>query len=300
MLAAYPASLNNVSFFSRDVSVKNQTLRKGSGVQWQRDAAVMTELKLTCIATFFSDMHAAAGATSNYHYRYNVLDTTPGGLADQGIFTPHTSELYAIWGTNNTDGGDPKCFKLGSASGGCSEAIRIVQSYWISFVRTLDPNTFRAAGAPKWETWTINSPRRIVFDNANATMETMGAGIGEVTIAGLNQRQRCNSLVLPLAKANNAGLKKGQTLQPFANGTRSDPTLLSTSIVSASALMDEDTPDMNTIIKGEENTNVSTAGNGTGSTSPLKVTGGSTSSRRYSLSAVSVGAAAFGGALLLL
>ncbi|KUJ06636.1 alpha/beta-hydrolase [Mollisia scopiformis] len=239
MLIAYPASLNNVSFFGRDVSVKNETLRKGKGPQWQRDAAIMTELKLQCVAAFFSDMFAASGMAQNYQYRYNVLDTTPGGLADQGIFTPHTSELYAIWGRNNTDGNDPKCFKIDSANGGCASAISIVQSYWISFVRTLDPNTFRLAGTPTWEAWTIESPRRIVFNNANASIETMGAGVGEVVIAGMNQRQRCNTLTLPLAKVANAGLKAGETLQPFANGTRADPTLgdASLNVTAASSKM---------------------------------------------------------------
>ncbi|PVH71708.1 alpha/beta-hydrolase, partial [Cadophora sp. DSE1049] len=209
MLTAYPPSLNNISFFSR------------TGPQWQRDAAIMTELKLTCVAAFFSDMYASANVAGNYHYRYNVLDSV---LAAQGIFTPHTSELYAIWGRNNTDGGDPKCFDSPAASGGCMEAIDIVQSYWISFVRTLDPNVFRAAGAPIWETWTVETPNRIVLDNGGASMEVMGRGEGEVALGGMDQRTRCNGLVLPLSKAANAGLREGETLQPFANGTRLDPT----------------------------------------------------------------------------
>lgn len=219
LLEAYPASLNEMSFFSRDVSAKNATLRKGSGVQWQRDAAIMQELKQQCVSAFFSDMNSVQGNTANYHYRYNVLDTTPGGQADQGLFTPHTNELYAIWGKNNTDGGDPKCLSISAAEGGCSEGVSITQSYWISFIRSLDPNTFRAADAPVWETWSVASPRRIVLDNANATMETMGAGIGELTIAGQTQRQRCDNFMLPLAKAVNVGLKAGEVLPPFANAT---------------------------------------------------------------------------------
>lgn len=34
-LAAYPESLNNISFFGRDVSSKNDTLRQGKGAEWQ-------------------------------------------------------------------------------------------------------------------------------------------------------------------------------------------------------------------------------------------------------------------------
>ena len=181
----------------------------------------MTELKLTCVAAFFSDMYASANVAGNYHYRYNVLDSV---LAQQGIFTPHTSELYAIWGSNNTDGGDPKCFNTPAASGGCMEAGAIVQSYWISFVRTLDPNVFRKEGAAVWEQWSVESPRRVVFDNGGASMEVMGRGEGEVVLAGMDQRTRCNELVLPLSKAANAGLREGESLLPFANGTRMDPT----------------------------------------------------------------------------
>ena len=224
MLTAYPPSLNNISFFGRTVSPTstNTTLRKGTGPQWQRDAAIMTELKLTCVAAFFSDMYASANVAGNYHYRYNVLDSV---LAQQGIFTPHTSELYAIWGSNNTDGGDPNCFSTPAASGGCMEAGTIVQSYWISFVRTLDPNVFRKEGAPVWEQWSVESPKRVVFDNGAASMEIMGRGEGEVVVGGMDQRMRCNELVLPLSKAANAGLRQGESLQPFANGTRMDPTL---------------------------------------------------------------------------
>lgn len=126
---------------------------------------------------------------------------------------------------NHTDGGDPKCFTLDSASRGCADAIKILQLYWISFIRTLDPNTLRSPGMPAWEAWTIVSPRRIVFDNTNATVETRGAGIGEITAAGMNQRQRFVQLVLPIAKAKNAGLMPGADVTAFANGTATDPTL---------------------------------------------------------------------------
>lgn len=223
----YPSSLNNVSFFSRDVSrPENDSYWSGTGSQWQRDATLKTELKLTCTASFFSDMNAAEGNTANWHYRYNVLDSTAGGLADQGLFTPHTSELYAIWGLNNTDGGDPGCFKLDPSDPlSCTTGGKIVQAYWISFVRSLDPNTYRLPGTPEWGYWTINQPNRMVFDNANATLEAMGSGLNEVEIAGLNQRQRCVGVTLPLAKAVALGLGEGEVLRPFANGTKTDPTL---------------------------------------------------------------------------
>lgn len=226
-MSLYPSSLNNVSSFGRDVSrPANATAWSGTGSQWQRDVALKTELKQTCTAAFFSDMNAAENNAANWHYRYNVLDQTSGGLADQGLFTPHTSELYAIWGFNNTDGGDPGCFELDTSDAlSCVSGGRVLQAYWISFVRALDPNVYRLPGTPEWGAWSIEEPKRILFDNTNATMEAMGSGVGEVEVAGLNQRQRCLSVVTPLAKAVALGLPEGGVLPAFANGTRDDPTL---------------------------------------------------------------------------
>lgn len=225
VLAAYPDTLNNVSIFGRDMSVHNASLRQGSGLEWQRDAAIKTELNLHCVGAFFADMYAARGQAATFAYRYNILDSTPGGNADKGLFSPHTSELYAVWGANNTDGGDPGCLKLPATDPlSCAAGASIAQSYWISFIRTLDPNALRAAGAPAWTPWSVTAPNRILLDNAGASMEQMGSAVGEVPLAGMNQRQRCLSLTLPLSKRINQGLGANQTLPPFANGTAVDPT----------------------------------------------------------------------------
>lgn len=228
ILSLYPDSLNELSFYGRDVSrPANDTAWSGTGSQWQRDVALKTELKATCTSAFFSDMHAAEKNTANWNYRYNVLDQTAGGFADQGLFTPHTSELYAIWGFNNTDGGDPGCFELEESDAlSCVSGGKIMQAYWISFVRALDPNVYRLPGSPEWQSWSIETPNRIVFDNTNATMETMSAGLDEVEVAGYNQRRRCLEVMTPLSKAVAAGLGEGDVLPAFANGTREDPTLV--------------------------------------------------------------------------
>ncbi|KAG0145017.1 hypothetical protein CROQUDRAFT_133991 [Cronartium quercuum f. sp. fusiforme G11] len=223
VLEAFPSSLNKISFFGRDVSPRaNASLRLGTGAEWQRDAAIKTELKTVCTANFFSDMNSMVKNKANWHYRWNLLDESIGGAADKGLFSPHAQELYGIWGANNTDGGDPGCF----ADGTCVEAIKIVQSYWISFILSLDPNKRRAPGTPIWKTWSVKTPCRIVFDNHNATMEVVGTGIGEVSIAGLNERQRCVGLMMPLAKAVALNLPEGGVLPGFANGARTDPTLV--------------------------------------------------------------------------
>lgn len=227
LLSLYPESLNNASFFGRDMSPRNVSLRQGPGAQWQRDAAIKTELKLHCVAAFFSDMFSSVGQTANYAYRYNILDETPGGYADKGLFSPHTSELYAVWGNNNTDGQDPACLALPAADPlSCAAGAAVAQQYWISFVRTLSPNTLRAAGAPEWAPWSVAAPNRVALSNGGAAMEQMGAAAGEAALAGLDQRQRCLTFTTGLAKRINLGLGANETLPPFANGTRTDPTLV--------------------------------------------------------------------------
>lgn len=230
VMAAYPETLNNVSVFGRDVSASraNVSLREGTGAQWQRDAAIKTELKEHCVAAFLSDMFATAGQANNYAYRYDILDETPGGTADKGLFSPHVSELYSVWGNNNTDGGDPGCITLDPADPlSCATGAKVAQAYWISFVRDLNPNTFRLEGSPEWPAWTVAEPNRVVLGNSAAAMEKMGAAVGEVPIGEppMNQRQRCLGLMTGLAKRINLGLGEGQTMPEFANGTRADPTL---------------------------------------------------------------------------
>lgn len=191
--------------------------------------------------TSVSDMAASLNySQANWHYRYNLLDETPDGTADRGLFSPHTHELYTIWGRNATDGGDPGCFALPSSDPlSCTPALDIVQSYWISFVRTLDPNTLKLPDAPTWESWSVTSPRRIVLNSRNATMETQGEGVGEWEAMGLNQRERCLQLMGPLAKSVAMGLSQGQAMPVFANGTRSDPRLV---VANATGLLNGASP----------------------------------------------------------
>ncbi|CAN8104503.1 unnamed protein product [Discula destructiva] len=230
VLQIYPPKLNQMDFFGRDVSPRENrsNLRQENGTEWQRDAMIKTELKVTCSSTFFSDMAASINNTqSNWHYRYNLIDNTPKGTGDKGLFSPHTHELYPIFGPNATDGGDPLCIYLPASDPlTCAPALAIIQAYWTSFVRTLNPNTHKHPQAPAWEAWSIAAPRRIVLGNVDAAMEVQGQGAGEWESLGLNQRERCLQLMGPLAKAVALGLEEGAPMPVFANGTRPDPRLV--------------------------------------------------------------------------
>lgn len=79
VLTLYPDSLNQASFFGRDVApvAANVSAREGNGTQWQREAAFNGEASLICVGLFMSDSHASAPETQGkvWQYRYNVCIT---------------------------------------------------------------------------------------------------------------------------------------------------------------------------------------------------------------------------------
>ncbi len=110
---------------------------------------------------------SAAFATHNspsqvWNYRYNVQDE---GLVALGLGVPHTYESPAIFGVGST--GD----SAGSYVTYNKDIVPVVMHYWISFVRTLNPNTLRYEGAPLWEEWGKGNGRRLVLETNRTRME---------------------------------------------------------------------------------------------------------------------------------
>ena len=95
------------------------------------------------ITAFYKSKNANAG---NWNYRYNVSD--PDAI-DAGLGTPHVAEQSAIWADTNP----------ASYQGVNKPIIPLMQGYWISFIRTFNPNTIATAGAPVWKDWGDTSPR---------------------------------------------------------------------------------------------------------------------------------------------
>lgn len=96
---------------------------------------------------------------------------------EEGLGVPHTIEINAIWGLNSTTGTPPASYFTTNAN-----IIPVIQGYWTSFIRTLDPNTLRADGTPMWKKY--DNVHRILFETNNTRVE----GIPRT------QRQRCNFL----------------------------------------------------------------------------------------------------------
>ncbi|KAK4170113.1 lipase 1 [Cladorrhinum sp. PSN259] len=112
-------------------------------------------------------------SSSLYAYRYNVHDKQ--NMAD-GLGVPHLFDAAAIFGPDNISGGHTDSYKTYN-----KDVVSRVMSYYISFVRTLDPNPLRLRGTPEWETWRGNDDsskdygemRRMLFETDDTKMESV-------------------------------------------------------------------------------------------------------------------------------
>lgn len=120
-----------------------------SGPFWRQVSNAYGDLRYMCPNLFISAAFARHGAAdTNWNYRFNVRDPA---LVAQGLGVPHTVEIGAIWGPENVHGGCPSSFRPG---GDNAWVVPLIQGYWTSFIRTLDPNVYRQQGAPEWDTFT--------------------------------------------------------------------------------------------------------------------------------------------------
>jgi carboxylesterase type B len=116
-----------------------------SGPYWRQVSNAYGEIRYMCPGLYCSNIYTNVSSYKSWNYRYNVED--PETMA-AGYGVPHTIEVNAIWGPENVGGGAPASYNTTNAG-----IIPVIQGYWTSFVRALDPNTFRAEGSPVWEEW---------------------------------------------------------------------------------------------------------------------------------------------------
>lgn len=131
-------------------------------------AAAYGDSTFTCPGnTMAESMSSFYGSDGVWNYRYNVLD--PSLLAD-GLGVPHTMETTAIFGLGYAGSVSESYYTTNAA------IVPVVMNYWISFVRSLNPNTYKDGVAPVWETWGgfDNSPGRgyrLKLQTNDTTME---------------------------------------------------------------------------------------------------------------------------------
>jgi len=69
-------------------------------------------------------------------------------------------------GPENVNGGAPASYSTTNAA-----IVPVIQAYWTSFIRSLDPNTYRYPGAAEWEAWDSRNWRRLLFETNDTRME---------------------------------------------------------------------------------------------------------------------------------
>ncbi|KAK3949756.1 Alpha/Beta hydrolase protein [Pseudoneurospora amorphoporcata] len=113
-----------------------------------------------------------------FAYRFNVHDHT---LQAAGLGVPHLFDAAAIFGPDNISGfgaGEGSSYKTYN-----KPVVSMFMAYWVSFVRTLDPNMFGEKGSPQWEAWDSRvdgdgnkSRKRLLVELASTRMEEVGDG----------------------------------------------------------------------------------------------------------------------------
>ncbi|KAM0332102.1 hypothetical protein ACHAQA_002374 [Verticillium albo-atrum] len=114
----------------------------------------------------------AAAAVPAWGYRFNVVDLDN---ANAGLGVPHVFDAPAVLGP----GMMPTAASYYTYN---APVVPLVMAYYASFVRALDPNRYRAVGAPLWGEWGVNGSR-VLFEGGGKM------GVEEATEGG--QGERC-------------------------------------------------------------------------------------------------------------
>ena len=111
------------------------------GEYWLSTSTAYGDIRYVCPGFYLNNQTAHyASSVGNWNYHYNVTD--PEQIRN-GLGVPHIAEQNALWDT-----------KVDSYNTTNAPIVSLVQNYWISFIRSFNPNTHRASGAPAWQQWT--------------------------------------------------------------------------------------------------------------------------------------------------
>lgn len=120
-------------------------------------------------ATFLCPGNSLSASMSRHYspnkvWQYRCYITNAANVAN-GVGTTHTFEMPAILGTSSRSSVDATWFNENAAS------VPVTMHYYISFIKTLDPNIYRYQGAPVWEPWGSRNGRRLRLQTNATVME---------------------------------------------------------------------------------------------------------------------------------
>lgn len=132
--------------------------------------AAYGESTFICVGNYICSVYTQHVSPSQvWNYRYNVQ---MAGYVSIGDGVPHTIESEAIFGVGNIGDTAATEAQTGYTTYN-AEIIPVVMNYYISFVRTLDPNTYKYSDAPYWENFGCWSEEgsRLKFETRATAME---------------------------------------------------------------------------------------------------------------------------------
>ena len=140
---------------------------------WPTVSNAYGEMRYICPGIFISSSYYQYSQQLGWNYHYDVHDP----MSDmQGLGVTHTVEVNAIWGPQYVTGTPPESYNTTNAA-----IVPVMQGYWTSFIRSFNPNTYRAPGSPRWLPWNNKRQNRILIQTNATRMETVPAG----------QQERC-------------------------------------------------------------------------------------------------------------
>ena len=148
-------------------SLYSLTSHQGNSDYWQIASEAYGETRYICPGIHMSDLLNQKGLNGSvWNWRYNVA--SPKQMSS-GLGASHGSEIAAIWGSASSS-----LAQVLYDSNGIANVVNPIKSFWLSFVRTLDPNVHKDGDAPNWDPWT--GQNRILFNLNGTTMETIDKG----------------------------------------------------------------------------------------------------------------------------
>ncbi|KAJ6023733.1 hypothetical protein N7540_004530 [Penicillium herquei] len=128
-------------------------------------AAAYGESTFTCPGNHMSSSMAQfVSSTKVWNYHCNILD--PSEIA-AGYGVPHVFELPAVFGIYSTNR-PTDSFATTNAG-----MIPIIEDYYLSFVKALDPNVYRNKNAPFWQPWGSGTGERLRLQTNSTAMEAV-------------------------------------------------------------------------------------------------------------------------------
>ncbi|EEA22238.1 triacylglycerol lipase, putative [Talaromyces marneffei ATCC 18224] len=142
------------------MSSPDDPVYSGAGKYWQGVSNAYGEMRYICPGIYLTTAYNNDSTTRNtiWNYHYAVLDSTANST---GYGTRHTIEVNAIWGPDYVGSSSaPKSYSTTNEN-----IVPLMQGYWTSFIRSYNPNTYRAAGAPEWKVWGDGGERLFIRTN---------------------------------------------------------------------------------------------------------------------------------------